>query len=1069
MAWLWLLVAMSACHAAPIGGDLRDADGRPLAGQTVWFCADDPGWSAEPCRTTTGADGSFELAVPDACTGPGALLVRVPGRGCAVARAGRNGLLVALRLLPGDAVDGLVLDQRQQPVAGARVRPMMFWLDGGYCRVCPAVADALWPATTDAEGRWRLADLPSEARRDLAVEADGRALGLVGVARGFQPSPASYAILAPGGAVTGRILLPDGRPAARVAVGGEGRYVPTDAEGRFTLPHLPVGEQALRVLRPADADWCEPRELVATVAAGQVVGLPELRLARGVWLRGRVTDPKTGRARIEANVCLLREPDGDASTYTEADGRFALLLEPGTYSLVGAKPPQTITVTADGPPPAPLELTASTGAVALPVRLRDEAGRPIAGGWFRRQSDGRRTVCTPDGWLTLRINPGLMALPDPPIPGAPPPQPEPVKVGVVMAQPWRLGRLTVPADAAQAELTLAECPAAPVSGRVLDADGAPVAGAEVRLRLDLPDCDLLGAGTEDPITVRSSADGSFSLPPVPTGWPGQLSASRPGYEAGESLSLVRMVGEPVARELRLRALTAHIAGRVVDAAGRPVAGAMVMVDGSSAARPQLGAADGSFRIDSLPAGRATVTALHGRRAMASADVALPADGLTLTLAEASAVDWSAAPTDDDRDLALALLRPMLRKQRGGPDDSVPLLWLARLDLAEVLDHLATAPAGVHREDTLLGFLVMLPEEVALGPDIVRLVRLLDDPTLRLMAAWLASRRSSPELAGQLRALSPTPDRLGPRDRTIALLALADLASRAGSDDAPVRRKAALAALTADPQREQAMADLLELGPLTADLMDNFPAPTAGGRADPLLRRRRLEEALRRDPRGALDLARTWWPGPNGAVKWPDSDAWYRGGRTGLLADAALALGEREPDAARALLRQAGASEARMTAQATLALRSRDAAVARGWFADLAADGSFAADEALVMCAARQAPDLAESARRRMLSQACLTAPTSNLETAYAFAAVDPVRSRWVLAASQSAAQADQLLVTLAAVDRPRALALAAEQSTTDEARLALVAWLLSDEADRCARPLHYWRRHGAHPEEELAG
>lgn len=131
-------------------------------------------------------------------------------------------------------------------------------------------------------------------------------------------------------------------------------------------------------------------------------------------------------------------------------------------------------------------------------------------------------------------------------------------------------------------------------GRVLDPGGIPLAAARVEARS--LDGALRAVG-------QSDADGGFRLD-APAGAL-VVVARCAGWLDGRSLPVALRAGDAAhVGDVRL-ALGATLAGRVVDAAGRPVEGARVQVDGE---RHVVSEADGVFEVTGLPAGETTLVA-----------------------------------------------------------------------------------------------------------------------------------------------------------------------------------------------------------------------------------------------------------------------------------------------------------------------------------------------------------------------------------------------------------------------------------------------------------------------------
>jgi protocatechuate 3,4-dioxygenase beta subunit len=126
------------------------------------------------------------------------------------------------------------------------------------------------------------------------------------------------------------------------------------------------------------------------------------------------------------------------------------------------------------------------------------------------------------------------------------------------------------------EIVLASKVTGTLTGRVLDPDGAPVAGAQVVLYSD------------GYFRSQTGEDGGFQLRGIPTG-DHRVSAEYPSYSTG-TLDLTVKEGENRA-DLRLGRKLIQIRGRVMGPEGQPIAGASVDVASGAGGTTQ---ADGSF-------------------------------------------------------------------------------------------------------------------------------------------------------------------------------------------------------------------------------------------------------------------------------------------------------------------------------------------------------------------------------------------------------------------------------------------------------------------------------------------
>ena len=320
-------------------------------------------------------------------------------------------------------------------------------------------------------------------------------------------------------------------------------------------------------------------------------------LRPGASLTGRVTDVK-GRPIAEAEVrivesgrmsflALLAGLEEEPAALSAADGRFRVSgLDPGQAV--------DVAVTRRGygradalrvePAAAPLAITLHP-ALRLSGRVVGPRGEPVPRAELiltgMRQHGGDVAMSTPlrgesdeEGRFAFKeVEPGTLHL-------------------IATAPGWQPGTLAEisAADEDVEGLELVLSPAGAVEGRVTDAAGRPVPGASVSLAegeaeaVDLS--RLFGASATD-------GDGWYRVEGLALG---------PRSIAAEDDQGRRTVGEVEVRpgvarlDLRFRR-GVEVAGRVVDAAGAPVAGVWVNLFGDSAASEDHGVrtgADGAF-------------------------------------------------------------------------------------------------------------------------------------------------------------------------------------------------------------------------------------------------------------------------------------------------------------------------------------------------------------------------------------------------------------------------------------------------------------------------------------------
>ena len=336
---------------ATISGTVRDAQGRPVIGATVQiqsagvrvgtspFCptcyadcgknskTDQQGYFAIPSLDPTLV---FRLLVIAEGYEPRAMEQVDPQRGDRVeARLAAR----ATPKNPACIVRGVVFDPQGKPAVGAVVEPFgCKTAEKRWWGVMPGV-DAL--ALTDSEGKFVIVCAKPVEGLDLRIEARGAARrNFELVYSGLEHHRLE---LETGTTVQGRIVH-DGRGVPGVSIGvvqadrsaSSGSFVgtyriDTDAEGRFSLPNLPAGEE-LQVYGIMDS----LRDVGAVVskqfksADNGVSDVGDLPVVPACRLAGRLVLSDDRPVPAHTRVMIGRENAWD-STFVEADaeGRFA--------------------------------------------------------------------------------------------------------------------------------------------------------------------------------------------------------------------------------------------------------------------------------------------------------------------------------------------------------------------------------------------------------------------------------------------------------------------------------------------------------------------------------------------------------------------------------------------------------------------------------------------------------------------------------------------------------------------------------------------------------------------------
>jgi protocatechuate 3,4-dioxygenase beta subunit len=580
-------------------------------------------------RAETGADGRFELRGLTA----GAMTVRVTAPG--LASVEREGIKpedqpepLEITLGPGATLSGFVRDKRGRGQAGL----MIVAQPSGAASASPFGGSGRFVATEASadDGAFLIEGLAAGASYDvqpLGARAGARRTGVVAPADGVE------LIVEGPGRISGRVLDADGgRPVtdfevsyrASEGAGGGGRMVlrlgagaggglrPLRVQaddGAFSLEGVPPGKWRVQAV----AQGYPATSADVTLEEGSDVEGLELRLTRGLSLRGRVLDALTGRPILDASVqasaesgdtraALLARLTGAANgtqTRSDADGRFVLQgLTAETYLVTArhedwTEATQTVKLTAEAE--ATLELRLGKGGSVAGQVLA--AGQPVA---------GAEVTLSAEGGDPLRL-PGPLSNDNNDVSDA---------AGRFRFERLAPGRYKV--QAAARGISSAEVEVALLQGQTREDVQLNLAGgALVRGRVTgLPPTQLGGVR----ITVdgrdgffantRTDAAGLFEVPGAPSGAL-DLHASAGDFASGMRSAHAQAVLAPDQTELEVE--LAFPQGFTLEGyvrrAGAPVADALVLAFPSAGSgRDASGPTDdqGAYRLQGLAAGSYTV-------------------------------------------------------------------------------------------------------------------------------------------------------------------------------------------------------------------------------------------------------------------------------------------------------------------------------------------------------------------------------------------------------------------------------------------------------------------------------
>jgi RNA polymerase sigma factor (sigma-70 family) len=385
-------------------GKVFGVDGKAFAGAKVCLRGKE-GRSVN--LGVTAADGRFTAIIPES-RGEVYLLAQAEGYGLDFIDLRETDVAAeaSLHLVPDHPIRGRVLSTQGQPVAGVQVRvngievyangSLDPFLDGwkkwgsmtsklSGVKNLPGVAEALFPATTDAEGRFTLRGIGAERVVDLRFGGAGIAEAECVVVNrvNFDPKPYNEATLVdvpkivmsfaalpllygPDPNVVAEAEKPirgvvraadtgKGLAGVEVWITRDGDHIlrfplkaTTDASGRYQLHGArKAKDYMVEVKADADAGYM-PSQASAADTAGYEPLTVDLRMSKGVIVTGRLFDRSTGKGvpgRVMAGV-LNENPF--AKDYPElnsaislpmretaADGSFRIVTIPGPVLLMG--------------------------------------------------------------------------------------------------------------------------------------------------------------------------------------------------------------------------------------------------------------------------------------------------------------------------------------------------------------------------------------------------------------------------------------------------------------------------------------------------------------------------------------------------------------------------------------------------------------------------------------------------------------------------------------------------------------------------------------------------------------
>ena len=577
-------------------------------------------------ETITQADGSFQFQIPrprDELTWSRLSIVaqhpdyafgwakKLPW--IELAEGADNVVNLNIILTRPAAITGMIADEAGNPIHGADARISVVshpFPDPGGRSVSYLVGDAvpIPAAKTAVDGTFSLYNLPEDSGVNLDVSAPGYVSE-----RKFSIRAGSMELifkLKREGRIEGRVTYGDTGDsaegiwvAARPVSSTRGRAdSQTDENGRYVLSNLAAGEYDV-MLAQKHPDWTATAKEFIKVSEDETISGIDLKLVKGGFITGRVTDKDTGEPIPNHGISFhdASRPESQASihsTKTDKNGFYRFHAAPGR-ALVYTSSPEGYEYTGqmvefiakyvdvvDGEAVTNVDLQFRKAVqLTMTVRTLSPDGQPVAGVAIIHGRGPHKSYGTSDenGEFTIKLQLGQ-------------------RLSVLAEQ--REMQLRGFADLAaqpdaEVDIMLEKYKTTSVSGQVVDIKGISIPSTEIHLTRWNRD---LKQGIEGSAGMANSY-GEFTIPGLIVGDEYKITAIAEGYRNGETEMFTAteyMYTEPP--DSRQIVLLIHggffLKGRVTDTDGKPLARAKVTA--RSISKSAYTDEEGYYRLDKLP-------------------------------------------------------------------------------------------------------------------------------------------------------------------------------------------------------------------------------------------------------------------------------------------------------------------------------------------------------------------------------------------------------------------------------------------------------------------------------------
>ncbi len=559
-----------------ISGVALDADGKPAKDVRIFYSIREAGsghWGRVLAEMTTDDAGHFVFLGP--LDGDKKGSSKFGGQG--VIWAYRPGSLVAsvvvseptfpagsearLRIEPAARTIIDIRSPEGQPIVGAHIKPRLLYRD--YISAPDGLAELIEAETiTDATGRAVMTAFDPEEVGTVFVTAKEYGSQQFSLGRLGDPIGPKTITLLPVGRVKGKLVGPlDAVKGRQLTVGTNSTlhpspypglfYVDVDAEGRFEVPEIAVGNLRINLDDDINSPWDGRLEVTEkmTIEAAKTtqvkITLKPIQPVMGIVREKGTTAPIEG-----VRVWSSHLSSGDRRAKTDKDGRFRGYLKgyqyngkadlnigeiPEGYASLNYGVPD-VTVSEKEPvlelPAIELSRAGTIKGVVVDARGEPIAGILISASWKVDEGGNRNGSCKRDvrsdakgRFVVERVPLYAEATLSASSRGLTTPEPIQAK----------------PDSGSDVRLSLNDAKAKALSGRMLDTNGKPIVGARVRLR------QVKRYSPHQPQIEREWAVDLFGSPPLITDAEGRFQTPKLLFNDQEYAAYVSVKGYETAK------------------------------------------------------------------------------------------------------------------------------------------------------------------------------------------------------------------------------------------------------------------------------------------------------------------------------------------------------------------------------------------------------------------------------------------------------------------------------------------------------------------------------------------